>query len=347
MSLFSRMKNVVRREPIVWNAMKQAQSLSFGKAIKGIGIFLSGRGCVVSANELGVSNRIKCLLSTMRLADMLKKDVIVYWPRNWACRCDFADLFENHVFEIDSEGFERLAARANSDNKIEILDTWGALLSVRGDLGDGFPNRSEQDSSGMIDFEYEKISLKAKEAYLRYVRTLRPNSYIRDEVARFAEHFDKSTVSVSIRSWVECEERATSLFRIENVFHHMDKCAGSFFVSCDSMQVLESLRGRYGARVLTYPKRTVINDRRSREGMQDILIDMLLLGKNSRMIASYLSTYPEVAWWLGGCTGEVELIEDQEKINEWKCHHQQAIRSKIGKRLEKLDKLLTDNGYQS
>jgi len=38
------------------------------------------------------------------------------------------------------------------------------------------------------------------------------------------------------------------------------------------------------------------------------LIDMLLLSRTKRLFASYLSTFSETAWWLGGTTAEVEVF---------------------------------------
>jgi hypothetical protein len=71
-----------------------------------------------------------------------------------------------------------------------------------------------------------------------------------------------------------------------------------------------------------YPKRTAVNDRTSREGMQDILIDLLLLSRNKHLVASYLSTFPELAWWLGGCQATVSIIETKSAIQSWLAHFQ-------------------------
>ena len=43
-------------------------------------------------------------------------------------------------------------------------------------------------------------------------------------------------------------------------------------------------------------------------GIMDDLIDMLLLARTQRLFASYLSTFSEVAWWLGGTTARVSVF---------------------------------------
>ena len=59
---------------------------------------------------------------------------------------------------------------------------------------------------------------------------------------------------------------------------------------------------------MTYPRRTFPGDRKSREGIQDALIELLLLAENKSLKASYLSTFSEMAWWFGGCRARVEVI---------------------------------------
>ena len=89
----------------------------------------------------------------------------------------------------------------------------------------------------------------------------------------------------------------------------MDKeKTGNFFIVCDSPPVVEQVRQRYGARVLLYPRRMFSGDRKSTEGIQDALIELLLLAKNKSLKASHLSTFSEMAWWLGGCQAAVEVI---------------------------------------
>lgn len=59
---------------------------------------------------------------------------------------------------------------------------------------------------------------------------------------------------------------------------------------------------------MSYPTRTTRGDRNSTEGIQDALIDMLLLAKNAELRVSKLSTFSEVAWWFGQCNANVEII---------------------------------------
>jgi hypothetical protein len=42
--------------------------------------------------------------------------------------------------------------------------------------------------------------------------------------------------------------------------------------------------------------------------MREDLIDMLLLARTRRLLVSYLSTFGETAWWLGGASADVTVF---------------------------------------
>lgn len=317
----SRAKVKLQNMPIAWTTLRHAKEANLVQSLLAARLLRTNNGYIVSASTLGISNRIKCLLSSMRLCQLQRMPLALYWPRNWACRCDFNDLFENKIPLLDKIAVDKVKEGAVSSSNNIVIDTW-RMLVLRGEITDEQCRSVNVGQSNFIDFCYNDIPSNIRESYLTYVRQLEPVEYIRTKVDSFLTYFDASTVSVSIRSWPEAKERAESLFRIANVFARMDEFPdASFFISCDSIEVLDSIEKRYKDRVITYPKRTLVNDRVSRDGMQDIIIDMLLLSKNTHLIASCFSTFPEVAWWLGGCNATVQFIEDEETIRSWAEQH--------------------------
>ena len=78
----------------------------------------------------------------------------------------------------------------------------------------------------------------------------------------------------------------------------------------DADEIIGELAGRYGARrVLQFPRATPRRDSwRASEGVREDLIDMLLLARTRRLYASYLSTFSEAAWWLGGARADVDVF---------------------------------------
>ena len=130
----------------------------------------------------------------------------------------------------------------------------------------------------------------------------------------FSGQFDGKTISVHVRSWHQDSKEWSRTFSLEKVYEALDKEDGSiFFICCDSDEVLRKIRLRYGSRTISYPARTFAGDKGSRIGMQDALIQLLLLSKNSRHIITPGSTYSEIAWWLGGCRASVGRIARHTK----------------------------------
>jgi len=265
---------------------------------------------VVSASEYGLCNRLKSLLSAMRVAERLSRSVAIYWPENNLVNCRFSDLFDNAFFEIPSaQGRRKIGS---NEEKYCVVDTW-RLLTFPGELPANYAREYPSFRGGEIDWEYGRIPAAIRKAYTGYISQLSPVAAIRTRVDAFARAFNDRTVSVSVRSWPDHKLRAETLYRIENVFAAMDRHEGAeFFVIADSEAVMEQLLARYGRRILRCPKQTTDGDRNTRAGMQEILIDLLLLSKNRHLIASAYSTFPEVAWWLGGCMADVKIIESEE-----------------------------------
>jgi hypothetical protein len=262
---------------------------------------------VIASTRGGLCNRIKCLISTMRIAEKYSKELIIVWPSDNDCGCNFTDLFEDKIAEITAGEFQKLNIENNFEQSYQICDTWRLLLLPGEDLPCDFSQAYISEKGNNIDFEYDRIPLAIKTAILKYLNQLTPKKYVIENVQNFSKNFDDSTISVNVRSWA-AEGRAI-LFDIQNVYKVMDrKREGNFFVVCDSAKILEQIKHRYGNRVLNYPRRTPPGDRKSTEGIQDALIELLLLAKNKILIVSYLSTFSEMAWWFGGCRAKVEVI---------------------------------------
>lgn len=262
---------------------------------------------VISYNDAGLCNRLKCLVSAMRVADKGSKKLILCWPKNSNMDCGFSDLFENKIAEIGLKEMEK-AKEENSDVRNAIINTWQLLTFPEDNIPNNFTRVYPSFTGKDIDCEYERIPAAVREKYLPYIRQLTPKQHILDVAENYSKRFDPRTASVSIRSWVQDPPRQ-SLFDIKNVYSTLDRSdCSNFFVSCDCDEILEKVIKRYGKRVLYYPGRARRKKVNSIEKRQDDLCKLLLLSKNSKLIVSYLSTFPEMAWWFGGCRAEVKLI---------------------------------------
>ncbi len=279
------------------------------------------RKYVVSLNTSGITNRIKSLLSTLRLSQWLSRNPLIYWPSNADTRCRFSDLYKNPIEVIETEK-DMLEIYRNTRWKLcrdvstsllqrrcdyLLLRTW-RLLVLPGEVMPGFASRVPNATGTDIDFEFHRIPAHVQDGYGALIRSLVPVDYVADQVEKFSSALDDNTVSVSVRSWVESKQRQR-LFGVTQYCEIMDSMPEArFFMSCDNPEVVAFFKDKYGKRVVVYPKRTSMGDRNTVPGMQDILIDLYLLSRNSVIVAPAFSTFPEMAWWFGGCKAEVRVV---------------------------------------
>ena len=116
---------------------------------------------------------------------------------------------------------------------------------------------------------------------------------------------------MQVRTWRDYQRRYRKYYipaakRLRRLMENVDDNA-RFFVVSDSDDIAPSLATEFGeARVIHFPRTTARADSwQSADGITEDLIDMLLLARTQRLFASYLSTFSETAWWLGGATAAV------------------------------------------
>ena len=248
---------------------------------------------------------MKAMASVIRLSDNPK----VFWQKvNGILNCGFTDLFENNDLEILDP----------PSTRIKYYNSWRLAVLPKDNLPKGFsivqtlcPDKfSFTDPNGRnIDLEYHRIPEKIKKEYSIIFKSLKPIKSLRKEIENFSSFFDEKTVSVHIRSWDDYEIRR-ELYDIESFKEEMNKHPeeSNFFLAADSQEVVEQLRECYGDRILTYARKSDLSSSRSNvQGMRDDLVELYLLSKNNSIIGTHMSTFTEVAWWLGACKAEVTI----------------------------------------
>ena len=76
---------------------------------------------IIAINLGGISNRVKCLISMWRLADLYNRELILEWRENHTCGCKFKDLFENEIKEISEEKLEGIKSKDMQSFGDEVL----------------------------------------------------------------------------------------------------------------------------------------------------------------------------------------------------------------------------------
>jgi hypothetical protein len=293
---------------------------------------------VVSTETGGLGNRLKSWVSCMRLAT----DARVHWPVTKNMPAAFDDLFANDcavatvpagaqvygswrlaILPGDEAllpaGFATVGAGAHPVVR-GLGKAWWSLTGKRGDryrfmvFPKQHSRRSTRADARHIDLEYERIPAHFRALYAELFARITVRPAIAAAAAEWAAaNLDDGVIGVQVRTWRDDPRRhrkyhLPSLRRLERL---LDAAPGArFLVVSDSDEVVPMLAARYGGhRVLSYPRATSRASSWSAPiGVQEDLIDMLLLSRTERLFASYLSTFSEAAWWLGGTKARVDVF---------------------------------------
>lgn len=294
---------------------------------------------IVSTETGGLGNRLKSWVSAMRIDNAAR----VFWPVTDNMPARFEDLFDNdcgidappagaieHISwrlailpedeAVLPEGFATVGAGAHP-----ILRGLGKLWwQTTGKRNDRyrymvFPKqhsrRSTRADARHIDLEYGRIPESLRQVY----RPLFERIIVRPDIhARIAEwaaaELDETAAGVQVRTWRDDPRRQRkyhrpAVKRLLELLQHAP--AGQrFFIVSDSDDVVPWLASELGrTRVIQYPRATQRQQSwQTTEGMVEDLIDMWLLARTRRLYASYLSTFSEAAWWIGGARAEVDVF---------------------------------------
>lgn len=294
---------------------------------------------VVSTETGGLGNRLKSWVSAMRLGD----DVRVLWPVAENMPACFEDLFENEcaVEALPPGAVEhkswRLAVLPEDEPHLPAGFTtvgsaappavralgkaWWRLTGRRTDryrymvFPKQHSKRAARADGRHIDLEYERIPAYFRSVYAPLFARIRAHGAIAGAADAWARaHLGPDVIGVQVRTWRDSARRyrkyhLPAMQRLRRLVQAAAPDA-RFFVVSDSDDAPAALAAEVGAeRVLSYPRRTPRAESwHSVEGMREDLIDMLVLARTQRMLLSYMSTFGETAWWLGGATARVDVF---------------------------------------
>ena len=271
----------------------------------------------ISINEGGLANRIKSLVSCIKLGIENNENYYVKWnildnykKNNHILNCEFNKLFSNNIeINVYDKNFKiynhHCLVITDNDNITNNFNTFNSNLKKKKFTKNDKLNRN-------IDFMYNDIPENVKINYIKYFKILKLNKKLEQEVNTFSKKFNDKTISIHIRSWNRNGEgeRRKGLFKLNKYIEIMNKYPNyNFYLSSDSSKVIEELKNKYQERLIIYPRKTSLdNSRDFPEGVEEDLIELYLLSKNNFIIGSHFSTFTEVAWWLAECPKNIIII---------------------------------------
>lgn len=287
---------------------------------------------LISANLGGISNRVKCLISLLRLKNELKRDqVILYWPLNHTCGAKFSDLFKNKITELSYQEFNELPKNNtkkvgensltinNFEEQYLICETWKFLLKENEIKENNFLEKKREAYEDGIDLNFSDIPEEIKKDILCYLKLLRPVDWINEEVNNFSKKNNLgSMVGLHIRRG-DFADRKVSPGKvssdekfIERMKQILEKDPNTLFFLCtDSKEIEDKLEKEFRDKIIKYTKTSFV--RTDVKATQEGLVDLMLLSKTKHILGTYRSTFTEMAWWFGECNPRIEIIIDKEK----------------------------------
>jgi hypothetical protein len=283
------------------------------------------RGNLIVLTGSGLGNRLKPILSGMRLAESSHRGFYIHW---------------NQVQSIspleDRQG--RLPAYPSEKKPIPFEGDWAELFGY--DLPRSYHRmcvgkeiRSPQgtlprDSYGTYICRYlfhflrfddeppmdylihDKLSSAQKALraeILTFLPRLEPAPRLRRAVDAFAKAngVDRDTVGIHIRR-NHPYTRRVPLESFLAVIERALRGKRNGLLSTDSAEVEDLLRDRFKDRVVFYPKHDRFRGVRS--AVEDAIVDLFLLARVGHLVGSPGSSFSDLAWWLGGCIASNEYV---------------------------------------
>jgi len=264
---------------------------------------------IISCSPQGLSNRIKSLLNAMRLARRAGEPYGVYWSPTGHTPCRFSSLFENDI-EVGRLGLLGHVLRAPA----ALIGREGTTLVDNHDLI-AFDDDFVGEAPHKVDRLYERTPPRVVAAFGELIRELKIAPLLLERALEFARSFDDETFAVVIRSWPDLRDHRRKLhflhldFSLDPFIEEIERREGRFYLTSDSQDVVRTLQERFPRRAMV---RELGHDHAyptSEQGVVNGFINMLIASRAPVIVTSRITTYPEVAWWFGGCRAEVVLPE--------------------------------------
>ncbi len=267
-----------------------------------IGEALTDKVCVATC-PAGIGNRIKCIISSIEKCNGNIDNVYVYWrPKDdrdsnmW----EFKKLFKSPLKEISKNELNTM--KTNIDN-IEINKSW-----------------KFKD----LNFKYNKLPQSEKDIFLPYFKFLGTTKDISNTVSKFMNKYKKSfnkkeIIGMNIRkgSWdtlYDGRQYISTDDKFIKKINNLLKINPNYkFLLCTECEKTENkFKSIFGEDTIIHFHKKC-RDRSSIESIKEAYVDLLLLSKCPIIIGTFLSTFTEVAWWIGGCVAQVYITGASDK----------------------------------
>jgi len=248
----------------------------------------------VMNEDMGLCNRMKCLVSALEVTEKLGGKLSIDWQPSYSCGIEYQDLFDY-----------RSSSNVSPDDSVQV-STWKLPYDC--------------------NFKFNKIKTNIRNKILKYIhkvkRKIRPN-FIKEAEDYIEAWSEFNSIEDIVGLHVRRNEFMLSSDKKKSTdtefFNKMDSMLAKspntiFYLATDSKHTEHIFKKRYGSKIVTFYKTCL--DRSKPQAIKEAMVELLILSKLNTLLVSGLSTYNEMAWWLGDCKANVEVIGKKEPIKQ-------------------------------
>jgi hypothetical protein len=274
--------------------------------------------------QYGLANRLRAIASAKILADHTGRRLIINWvPCERECNVRWVELFMNQVerYPLPLSGFQPGVNFYDDTGKPGFY--WDMPHSLV---------QNKSDVVALRTFRNIRPKWMTEGAFKRskslFYKSLKPVSAVQEAVSDIEDRYFRNNHVIGIHmrrtdhfSWNSRQDPGsvspTELFirRMRRILK--DNSKTKFFLSTDDKNEEKVIKNLFPDAVIVYEKDAM--SRLTRKGMQDALIDWLLLSKTCTIIGSYRSSFNEEAGIVH--MTKVETISKRAIFLNFKAYH--------------------------
>ena len=270
----------------------------------------------------GLANRLRALASARILAECTRRKLFVNWIPSKECNIEWQELFQNQFESC-------LLPLSNFHVGISLYDDSVIPMSLHREIP-VLTVCNEPDQIAVHscrNFRPEEVTRAAyTDAKSSFYKNLRPVATVQNTITDMQRrYFDGcDVIGVHIRrndhlTFLKKDHRLvcpTRMFveAMENVLHTNPET--KFFLATDDKKEEKLIMRLFPGVIIVYEKDEP--SRNTTKGMQDALVDWVLLSKTSKIIATYASSFSEEASAVNMITTEIIMKEDELSKSHFK-----------------------------
>ena len=261
----------------------------------------------------GLCNRLRALMSGMALSYVSGREFVLIWEKDIHCECLFSDLFDDSGFTVydnlnNIDNFNNMTIYNYMENEINPSKTKYIEYNESNVSKDIYVKSAYVLENKEINWKLEnsmfcklKIKKDIRCKIKKYDKSLLIKRCIGFHIRSQKPDNNKKNAYDSSKNWTKESHKKINYWRditsLNRFIPLMDDLIKKnievrFFISTDEEKNIKDLKEKYGNRVC-FIERNKFD--RSKEQIEDALIDLVLLSKCRNIYGSFWSSYSEVA----------------------------------------------------